>query len=189
MNFMEMEGQRNKRLSDIVDVLEKSEMGSEDHDSTQEPFFGSGETRGFTQDYNLIPDLPDGLNRNFVHLYEIVGNPKVEVHLDGSVKREDDKTYYQRWTIMSLEKTLEIYRDYQSAGQERVFDIAYTYMGLGHVNVLACDLETHNLFIHPAGGSNGYERDNFHKLMVEYNSDNYRQFYFTQWFNKFKENN
>ena len=54
MNFSKMEAQRNKRLSDIVDVLEKSEMGSEDHDSTQEPFFGIGETRAFSQDHTLI---------------------------------------------------------------------------------------------------------------------------------------
>ena len=57
MNFSKMEAQRNKRLSDIVDVLEKSEMGSEDHDSTQEPFFSIGETRAFSQDHTLFPTV------------------------------------------------------------------------------------------------------------------------------------
>ena len=185
MNFSKMEAQRNKRLNDIVDVLEKSEMGSEDHDSTQEPFFGIGETRAFSQDHTLIPDLPEGLNHNFRHLYEIVGNPKVEVHLQRT-RKHGDETYKEMWTIMSLQKALKIYNEYKGDGQERVFDIAFTYMGMGHINVLACDLDTHNLFIHPAGGANGYERENFYKMIVEYERDRYEQFYFTQWFNEFK---
>jgi hypothetical protein len=56
---------------------------------------------------------------------------------------------------------------------------------MGHVNVLACDLETHNLFVHPAGGSNGWDRQNNHEAIVKYNLDSYKQFYFTNWLKHF----
>ena len=32
-------------------------------------------------------------------------------------------------------------------------------MGMGHVEVVSCDLETHLLFYRPDGGSNSYDRE------------------------------
>lgn len=169
--------EKQKRLNHIVDFLNKGVMGVEDFDSTQEPFFAKGETKDFKQNFKDVPDLPEGLNRNFRDMYDIIGNPRIEV----CVKTNDDC----EWTIMSAKKAIDVYEEYREDGQERVFDIAFTYMGMGHINVLACDLETHNLFVHPAGGSNGWDREANHKAIVNYNRDSYEQFYFTCWLKNF----
>jgi hypothetical protein len=169
--------EKHKRLNHIVDFLNMGEMSVEDFDSTQEPFFAKGETQDFKQNFKTVPELPEGLNRNFRDIYEIIGNPRIEV----SVKTTDNC----EWTIMSIVKALDVYEEYRKGGQECVFDLAFTYMGMGHINVLACDLETHNLFVHPAGGSNGWDREANHTTILNYNRDNYEQFYFTTWLKRF----
>jgi hypothetical protein len=167
--------QKQKRLNLILKFLEKSEMGEEGHDSTQKPFFIKGGTHEFTQGYGRIPDVPEGLNRNFRDMYEIIGNPSVEI----TVKTTDK--YPADWTVMSVSKALEVYSEYSRGGQTSVFDIAYTYMGMGHINILACDLNTHNLFVHLGGGSNGWDREYNHEKILKYKRDEYEQFYFTDW--------
>ena len=39
-----------------------------------------------------------------------------------------------------LNECLKIYNDYLSKSQTKIFDIATQYMGMGHYNVLSCDL-------------------------------------------------
>ena len=173
--------EKQKRLNLIVDFLGKGRVGSEDFDSTQEPFFLKGETTEFKEGHKPMPEFPEGLNRNFRDMYEIIGNPSVEVTV------QTNEEFSKEWTIMSATKALSVYAEYQKDGQERVFDLAYTYMGMGHINVLACDLETHNLFVHPAGGSNGWDRQHNHEAIVKYNRDSYEQFYFTNWLKHFAE--
>ena len=48
-----------------------------------------------------------------------------------------------------------------------IFDIAYRYMGMGHIEVLSCDLSTHRLYTRPDGGSNGYDREINHEVMTK----------------------
>ena len=60
---------------------------------------------------------------------------------------------------------------------------------MGHILVLSCDLVTHNFFLRPDGGANGYERENNHKKTINYNPKNYNQFYFIQWMNQFDQRN
>lgn len=170
---------KQTRLNKIVDLLNKGRIGVEDFDSTQEPFFQTGETQEFQENHKRLPELPEGLNRNFKEMYEIIGNPAIEVHLTTTDEHRAE------WTIMSVNKALKIYATYQEDGQCRVFDIAYTYMGMGHINILACDLETHSLFVHPGGGANGWERRNNHDRIVKYNRDSYEQFYFAPWLSHF----
>ena len=47
---------------------------------------------------------------------------------------------------MSLDKAIEIYKNYCNNGQNKVFDIGYRYMGMGHIEVISCDLDSHLLF-------------------------------------------
>ena len=171
----------HKRINLLVDVLEDARMSSENHDSSQEPCFMLGPTHAFKQDFKRLPELPEGLNRNFKYLYDIIGNPSVEVTLIQPT--EDD--YAQEWTIMSLKKSLEVYQEYCKEGQKRVFDVAFMYMGMGHINVLSCDLETHNLFIHRAGGSSGWDREIHFQDVIKTNPYSYDQFFFLPWFLKF----
>ena len=175
--------EKHKRINLLVDVLENAQMSSENHDSSQEPCFMLGPTSGFRQDFKRLPELPEGLNRNFGYLYEIIGNPNIEV----SLRQICDDDFAQEWTIMGLNKSLEIYKEYCKEGQKRVFDIAFRYMGMGHILVLSCDLETHNLFTHRSGGSNGWDRELHFQEVIRTNPDNYDQFFFLPWFLKFKK--
>jgi len=175
--------EKHKRINLVVDILADARMSSENHDSSQEPCFMRGPTSEFRQDFKRLPELPEGLNRNFGYLYEITGNPNIEVTL----RQSGDNDFAREWTLMSLNKSLEIYKEYCKEGQTRVFDIAFQYMGMGHIMVLSCDLETHNLFTHRSGGSNGWDREFNFQEVIKTNPDTYDQFFFLPWFLKFKK--
>ena len=166
------------RLKLLLDILNGASMSGENYDSTKMPFFMSGDTADFQQGHKELPELPPGLNRNFRYLYQIIGNPDVEVNLTDRNGCE--------WTIMSLTRALEIYEEYKKAGQGRVFDFAYRYMGMGHIEIVACDTQTHNLFCHRAGGSNGWDREYHFKETVKFTGTE-KEFFFLNWFCNFKQ--
>jgi len=168
--------QINQRVHQIVDLLANATMSEEGYDSTQLPFFMKGATTEFKVDHKEIPQVPEGLNTNIKHLYEIIGNPRVEVTLTSQDSVE--------WTLLSQDKALADYQGYVADGQHRVFDIAYRYLGMGHIQCLACDLQTHNLFYHRDGGSNGYDREYHYKQMLEFAGDPH-EFYFLDWVDLF----
>ena len=167
------------RIKLLLEIMNQASMSGESYDSTQMPFFMSGSTDDFRQGHKDLPELPPGLNRNFRYLYQIIGNPDVEVNLTDRDGCE--------WTIMTLTKALEIYEAYKKDGQERVFDFAYRYMGMGHIEVVACDTRTHNLFYHRAGGSNGWDREyNFKEMVAFTGTEKEKEIFFLNWFCKFK---
>jgi hypothetical protein len=53
---------------------------------------------------------------------------------------------------------------------------------MGHIELVSCDLETHLLFYHRGGGSNGWDREANYNDIVKYQGKEYDQFYFTNWF-------
>ncbi len=165
---------KSNRIKNILDILNTSKISNDDYDSTNQPFFlGDSDKQNFILNYNHknIDKLPSGLNRNIINIYTILGSPEKEIYLNN-------------WTIMSLNKCLEIYQLYCNNNQYNVFDIGYTYMGMGHIKMISCDLNTHLLFYRYDGGSNGYDReDNFQKL-IKNGSSNYQQFPFSDWFFK-----
>jgi len=169
----------HNRINKIVDVIDKGKLSNEGYDSTKQPFFIPGQSSGFKQDFKKLPELPKGINTNLNYIYEIIGNPDVELYITNK-KRE-------QWTIMSLTKALSIYTNYcKENSDNRVFDFAYKYMGMGHILVLSCDIQTHNLFYHGDGGSSGYDREYHHKKIINYNPHEYDELYFMNWFNLFK---
>ena len=160
----------NKRCEYIFNQLNKGHISQDNYDSTKQPFFLKNKNQEFIVDFQKIDGLPDRLNRNIITIYNIVGNPKCEVYLN-------------HWTIISCEKAIEQYNNYCKDGITNIFDIAFQYRGMGHVEVLSCDLNTHLLFYRPDGGASGIEREyNYNKLKKEGVSD-YPQFYFSKWFN------
>lgn len=163
-----------KQLNNIMEILKKAKISSENYDSTQEPFFSrDNEKENFEIDHNIIKDIPEGINRNISLIYDILGNSKKEIYL-------------AEWVIMSLDRAIEIYKNYCNNGQNKVFDIGYRYMGMGHIEVISCDLDTHLLFFHPGGGSNGYDRlANFDNI-VSNGPKGYNQFFFSDWYYKIK---
>ena len=136
----------NKRCEYILNQLNKGHISQDNYDSTKQPFFLKNKNQNFIVDFQKIEGLPERLNRNIISIYNIIGNPKCEVYLN-------------EWTIMSYEKAIQTYNDYCQDGITNVFDIAFRYRGMGHVEVLSCDLTNHLLFKRDDGGANGWERE------------------------------
>ena len=159
--------EKRKQILSVEELLVNSKLSDEKYDSTVEPFFQTREKTDYKLDFKELPELPEALNRHMKLFYSLIGNPGVEVYIGD-------------WTFMSLNKCLEIYNDYCVNGPKSVFDIAFIYAGMGHINVLSCDLNNHLLFERPDGGSNGYDRDdNYHKKMA-YKTGDKNYIYFTQ---------
>jgi len=159
--------EKQKQILSVKELLINAKVSDENYDSTLEPFFQKREKNDYELDFKELPELPEGLNRHMKIFYGLVGNPSVEVYIGD-------------WTFMSLNKCLEIYKDYCDNGQKSLFDIAYIYAGMGHIKLIACDLNNHLLFERPHGGSNGYDReDNYQKSLVYKTGEN-DYLYFTQ---------
>ena len=157
---------KKKKINEILSVLKKAKISSTNHDSSQEPFFMKGEYKDFEIDFQQIGDVPEGLNYSIKLLFEIIGSPDKEV-------------YINQWTILSLNKCMENYKQYCKDGQENIFDIGIIYMGMGHVNVISCDLKTHLLFYRRDGGSNGFDREANYKDLLKYDGSD--QIFFNEW--------
>ena len=57
-----------------------------------------------------------------------------------------------------------------------ILDRKDTYLGME-----TYDLQTHNLFFHRDGGSNGYEREDNYKYMLNLDPETHQQYYFNDW--------
>ena len=143
-----------KRIFKINDVLQKGKISRDGYNSMQVGFFNQDEQKTlFDIDYQQIKELPNGLNCNVKSIYEIIGNPEREVYLG-------------EWTIMAIQRAFDIYKQYSENGRNNVFDFAFRYMGMGHIEIISCNLDDYSIFFHPAGGSNGYDSEaNFQDIV------------------------
>tara|TARA_B100001093_G_scaffold236674_1_gene226778 strand:- start:145 stop:666 length:522 start_codon:yes stop_codon:yes gene_type:complete len=163
--------EKKKQVISVQELLKKSIKSNEGHDSTQEPFFQGDKGGILEMDHKELPEFPDSLNRHIKIMYECIGNPDIEVYLG-------------EWTIMSLNKSLGNYNHYCTDGQENIFDIAFKYMGMGHIMVLSCDLRNHLLFKRNDGGSNGWDRKANYDNLLKYKTGDHQYMYFCQWKNE-----
>ena len=167
---------KKKQVNNVLDLLKGAKISSPGFKSSDQPCFMSEEkVDDFVMSNKSIPELPDGLNRHIKILYEIIG--------------PDKEVYIGDWTIMSLNEALERYKIYCSEGQKNVFDIGYKYAGMGHIDVIACNIYNHLLFNHHDGGSNGYDRIYNHDKMVKYDYKVYEYMVYTNWAEGIKGNN
>lgn len=163
---------KSKQINNILNVLKKCKVSSENFDSTNQPFFlKDGQNEMFDINHEVIKDIPDGINRNIKLIYDILGNTKKEI-------------YIGEWTILSLERAIEIFTEYCNNNQKKVFDIGYRYMGMGHIELISCDLDSHLLFFHNGGGSNGWDSEFNFQEIVKNGPKEYKQFFFSDWFYK-----
>jgi hypothetical protein len=161
---------KKKQLKTILNLLEKSKVSEEGYESSDKPFFMKGVPSDFKINHKPIPDLPESLNRHFKMFYQVVGDPDREVYIGD-------------WTIMSLNEALKQYKDYCSKGQTNVFNIGYKYAGMGHIEVLSCNLYNHLLFKRGDGGSSGWDREYNYKKILNFDYKEYEYFYFNEWYN------
>ena len=163
---------RKEATERILKVLNKGSISSDNYTSTQQPFFQKDIKQNFDVEFiknDYEKDIPNELNRNLILIYKIFGNPNKEIYLG-------------EWTIFSLKEAIEQYKDYCQNGQTNVFNFAYKYMGMGHVQVLSCDLKSHLLFFRNDGGSNGYDRLANYNDIIKNGPGKYNKIIFTKWF-------
>jgi len=163
--------QKTVHANKVLELLKNAKMSKKGYKSTRQPFFMKGDSKPFEAGHITIPEIPDALNRHFKLFYEIVGDPDIEI-------------YINEWTIMSLNEALEKYEYYKNDGQENIFDIAHINCGMGHMDVLSCNLYNHLLFMRRDGGSSGIEREYNYLQAKNFNYRKYEYFYFNTWKNK-----
>ena len=154
-NIDDINEKKKKQINKILSILKKSKISSNNHNSTSIPFFArSQHIDDFIINNNKINNnIPERLNRNIKLIYELLG--------------DNEK---------------EIYKNYCSHGQNKIFDIGYRYMGMGHIEMISCDLDTHLLFYRPDGGSNGWDREANFKKVIDEGANLYEKFFFSKWF-------
>ena len=161
-----------ERIFKINEILKKCNLSEEGYDSTEVGFFQQDtQQKLFEVDFNTIVELPKGINRNVKHIYEILGNMQKEI-------------YIGEWTIMTIEKAMEVYNEYKNNGRENVYDFGFRYLGMGHIEIVSCDLEDFKIFFHRGGGSNGYDREDNFQDIVKNGPDKYNgsKKTFDEWF-------
>tara|TARA_B100001057_G_scaffold44330_1_gene39595 strand:- start:2291 stop:2818 length:528 start_codon:yes stop_codon:yes gene_type:complete len=169
-----------EKMVQVIQILTKLTAGyksRENYNSREVGFFAHDEGKvPFEIGFENLDELPESLNNSVKLMYEVIGDPNKEVYLGG-------------WTLMSLKGALEKYEFYKSRGQEHIFDFAHEYAGMGHINVVSCDLKTHQLFYRPDGGSNGYDREYNQQKTLTMDPSQEPQHYFTDWFNYIQVDN
>jgi len=158
-----------KPINQILEVLNKGTISTNNYTSSDKPLFMKNSTESFTQYNNLKLQIPENVNRNVKLIYEIFGNEQKEIYLD-------------EWTIMSLEEALKRYKELCEKGQDNVFDIGFRYLGMGHIEIISCDLKSHLLFYRPDGGSNDWDRITNVNELIQKGSTPYNKFHFYKWF-------
>ena len=161
--------QKTEQIKKVHNILKNAKLSSDNYQSSSQPFFMQEHSENFKIGYNIIPELPERLNRNFKTFYEYVGNPNKEV-------------YINEWTIMSLDESLKRYKELCSNGQTNVFDIGYRYLGMGHIEMLSCNLYNNLLFYRRDGGSSGIESEYNYNKLLNFNYREYEYFYFNKWY-------
>lgn len=164
---------QKKRMERILLTLTKGLKSSEGYNSYKQYFYQDPNSKPFIIGSTEVKTFPKGLNESVQWLYQLIGDPQSEV-------------YVKEWTFFSLEQALSLYKDYQENGQERMFDIAYRYYGLGTVEVLSCDLQTHKLYIQLDGGANGWDQEYNKKNRYVLNPDTVSQMRFMVWWDQLK---
>ena len=158
-----------KPINQILEVLNKGTISTNNYTSSDKPLFMKNSTESFKQYNNLKLQIPENVNRNVKLIYEIFGNEQKEIYLD-------------EWTIMSLEEALKRYKEFCAQGQDNVFDIGFRYLGMGHIEIISCDLKSHLLFYRPDGGSNDWDRITNVNELIQKGSTPYDKFHFYKWF-------
>jgi len=164
----------------IINILKTyGQVSNNNYNSLEVPFFMQNSNNqkleiNFNNNNNFnLNLLPNKLNRNIKFIYSLLKDPSCEI-------------YIKEWTFFSPNKALELYNNYCKKGQKNVFDIGHKYMGMGHVEVISCDLETNLLFIRSDGGSNGYDRINNYNNLINKGTIPYKnnEMFFSDWFFK-----
>ena len=90
------------------------------------------------------------------------------------VGRNNIEFVLHEYTFFSINEIEERYNEMCNNNQHNICDIAFTYMGMGHVKVISIDLKSGKIFSRMDGGANGYDREDNHKFIISLDITKYQ---------------
>tara|TARA_Y100000389_G_scaffold12962_1_gene11592 strand:- start:563 stop:1084 length:522 start_codon:yes stop_codon:yes gene_type:complete len=137
------------------------EFSSIDYDSCKQPFFIKNvESKGIDNSDNIFCNL------------KLENIPDFLLTFYKSINTIDREFYINNWTFISFNKIIEINTNYLKNNIQAI-DIAFTYMGMGHIQIAFYDPKTNLIMIRWDGGSSGIDREyNYNLLKQYYNETN-----------------
>lgn len=139
----------------LKSFISNGSFSSENYKSNEQAFFSNDSTNDIEIEKSLQLNIPDYFPETLKQFYSEIGNPSVEFY-------KDSKTY------MSLNHTIDCYKDLCNNNQTNVLWFCYEYAGMGHIKCFAYDLSNGMIFYYGGGGSNGWDRELNYKKIIEY---------------------
>lgn len=146
-----------------INILQNSQFSMKDTSALQTPFFEALNDREFTK---------DDINTNIKECIDIINNNKIILDINEKLKLPNTLIYmyclldslhreitYKTFVFMSFSEIKERYDMYIKNNQKKICDIAFTYIGMGHIIIIAYDILNNKFFFRYDGGSNNFDRD------------------------------
>ena len=139
--------------------IKKSTQSIPGYDSCMQPFMFKNKERKSTVGLNISTVMKK------LHKIPLPINIRI---LFTAIGRTDIETYYNDWTLLSLDKIEKMYNQYVKDGQKRSVNFAMKYAGMGHVCMVSYDPETGKIYYKMENGANGYDSEYNYKKARDY---------------------
>ena len=144
--------------------MDSIQHGQSNYDSTLAPFFRRYVNED-TADNNSV-----SVSNIDLELLEMLNKIKLGKDIQDFLINNnaiDKELYIGNWTFFPINKINERQQIYEEDSIKNIIDIAFTYMGMGHINVAFYDTILKKILFRWDGGSNGYDRvDNYNKIKL-----------------------
>ncbi len=126
--------QKTKQVELIIELLKNAKMSRMGYDSTQEPFFKKDKKDEFIMNHKNLPKIPESLNRHIKVMYELIGDPNIEV-------------YIGEWTILSLIKSSRLFENEINSATKNTIIIIQIEIGVPAISPPIKSLNTNPIEI------------------------------------------
>ena len=99
-------------------------------------------------------------------------------------ERYSDDTEFStqlEWMFLSEQEIMTRKIAMEKEGQTQFVDIAFSYAGMGHVQVLSYVKSLNRVFMHIDGGANGWDRETNHKQRMDLSMEDVSTVPFRTW--------
>ena len=113
---------------------------------------------------NLDKDKEIDLDKNndFItklnRIYDKIGFSKLLYYIYLNIGQDNYSFELNEYTFYSIEEMEIRYNEFCNNGQTRVYDLAYIYLGMGHLKMLSLDITSKRIYVRRDGGSSGWDR-------------------------------
>lgn len=155
----------------MIEILKKMEIkiSNPEFDSTVQPFFfndNSCKNIDLIEQIKIISNkeqLNSILNNDYFN--KLPENIKEFYYLFNNINNE---IYIHYWTFFSINNILKRYNEFYKKDNIYIIDIAYSYLGMGWIQILSYDPIKEKYIVRDDGGSNGFDREDNYKNLKDY---------------------